>query len=751
MTRTGLLLVISVLLCMGIVHGANLIVEESDGSPRIQGTTRLKLSGATLTNQNNGVGLIAFNTYNGSTFNGDFAEKAATIVFTAGNGLTGGGDISASRTFTVATNGSLLVTNDKVQLNGDVASPGNSKYYGTNGSGVKGWNTSVSGTVTSVSVNNGDLGLNDPSGSPITASGTITLTTNGNLLGWAAKARPTTLVVGNGDTQTLTNKTFVAPVLGAATATSINSTTIPSSKTLVVTTDKISVLAATTSAELAGVLSDEVGSSGGFMRNGVPLMSSATLNKTTTLNGNTISVPPLTQGDLLFSKIAGSLTRLAKGTDHYVLKTNGNRLAWEAAAAGGSGSPGGASKQIQFNRAGSFDGNGRLLYDYDNDSFELDGVAFTQQGDQPFNVSGDMSIDMVTTEYVNIEPDSGFTVNAGDNISITTGADMTFSGSAVEIQADTLYLASAEITTDGKILAFANVNGTNLTASGTVKGNRYNLNGNTLSIPSLGQGSILFSKVPGALAVLDNGASSNHKALKVNGNTLAWESIAAGGGSGTVTSVSNGDVYLSIANKTTTPVITMNGALASWAGKARPTTLVVGNGDTQTLTNKTLTSPTLTTPSAFTTGGVITLAENTSVALDPAGSADGKYSGITIAGTAGATLAFGDLVYLAVADSRWELTDADSATTAGGVLTGICVLAAAADGSATTILLKGTIRADANFPALTIGAPVYASTTAGDIQVAQPSGTDDVIHTLGFALTADEIYFSPSVDYMTHI
>lgn len=54
--------------------------------------------------------------------------------------------------------------------------------------------------------------------------------------------------------------TLITPVLGVATATSINGTTIPSSKTLVVTTDKISVLAATSSSELAGVISDETGS-----------------------------------------------------------------------------------------------------------------------------------------------------------------------------------------------------------------------------------------------------------------------------------------------------------------------------------------------------------------------------------------------------------------------------------------------------------------------------------------------------------
>jgi hypothetical protein len=145
--------------------------------------------------------------------------------------------------------------------------------------------------------------------------------------------------------------------------------------------------------------------------------------------------------------------------------------------------------------------------------------------------------------------------------------------------------------------------------------------------------------------------------------------------------------------------------------------------------------------------GNITLGENTSIDLDPAGSADGKYSGICITGTAGATLAFGDLIYLAVADSRWELTDADATATAGTPLIGMCVLAAAGDASATKILLQGTIRADAKFPALTIGAPAYVGETAGAIQTAIPTGADNVIRVVGRALTADELYFCPSQDH----
>lgn len=163
-----------------------------------------------------------------------------------------------------------------------------------------------------------------------------------------------------------------------------------------------------------------------------------------------------------------------------------------------------------------------------------------------------------------------------------------------------------------------------------------------------------------------------------------------------------------------------------------------------------------TTPGAatFTTVNVntgIALAENASIALDPAGSADGKYSGITVTGTGGATIAFGDLVTLDKDDSRWELVDISVAAAATGDARGIIGIAvtSSTDGGALTVLLRGIIRADANFPALTIGAAVYASTT-GDIVVAQPTTTDHVIRIVGYALTADEIYFNPDNVWTTH-
>lgn len=179
---------------------------------------------------------------------------------------------------------------------------------------------------------------------------------------------------------------------------------------------------------------------------------------------------------------------------------------------------------------------------------------------------------------------------------------------------------------------------------------------------------------------------------------------------------------------------------------------VVTVGGTQTLTNKTLTSPTLATPSAFTTGGTITLAENTSIALDPAGSADGKYTGITVTATAGYTQAFGDLVYLDPTDSRWEAADANSAAGADGDSRGMLgmVVVAGTDGAACTILLQGIIRADAKFPTFTVNNPIYVSETAGSVTQTQPTTTDAVIRIIGAALTADEMYFSPDNTWITH-
>ncbi len=139
----------------------------------------------------------------------------------------------------------------------------------------------------------------------------------------------------------------------------------------------------------------------------------------------------------------------------------------------------------------------------------------------------------------------------------------------------------------------------------------------------------------------------------------------------------------------------------------------------------------------------LTMAENDALILDSVLSLDGKYSGIVEPGEAGATLAFGDLVYLA-SDNHWELADANVVAGATARL-GICVLAAANDGDATTILLFGNVRADTAFPDLTPGAPAFVGETAGDIVTTAPSTSLAVVRVAGHGgRTLNELAFNPS-------
>jgi len=143
------------------------------------------------------------------------------------------------------------------------------------------------------------------------------------------------------------------------------------------------------------------------------------------------------------------------------------------------------------------------------------------------------------------------------------------------------------------------------------------------------------------------------------------------------------------------------------------------------------------------------LDEDAGLQLDSALSADGKYCGIVEAGTLGATVAFGEVVYLKAADSEWYLAKADATATSGAVKIGICLLAGA-DGEATTILLWGKVRADAKFPTFTISAPVFISAaTAGLLTSTAPTGTTNfVVRIVGYGNTGDELFFAPDATYI---
>jgi len=49
----------------------------------------------------------------------------------------------------------------------------------------------------------------------------------------------------------------------------------------------------------------------------------------------------------------------------------------------------------------------------------------------------------------------------------------------------------------------------------------------------------------------------------------------------------------------------------------------------------------------------------------------------------------------------------------------------------------------------TPGVPLYMSGTLGAITATKPTGSGDVVRTVGYAVHADYIFFSPSSDYVT--
>ena len=135
--------------------------------------------------------------------------------------------------------------------------------------------------------------------------------------------------------------------------------------------------------------------------------------------------------------------------------------------------------------------------------------------------------------------------------------------------------------------------------------------------------------------------------------------------------------------------------------------------------------------------------------LDASISADGKYSPVFMfAGTAGAALSFGQVVYFASADSKWELTDADAEATTKPRIA--IVVSGAAEDAAIVLMGMGYIRKD-DWDWSTPGAPLFLDTaTAGGLTETAPSGTGDCIRVAGYVVDANTIFFNPSNDWYEH-
>jgi hypothetical protein len=135
------------------------------------------------------------------------------------------------------------------------------------------------------------------------------------------------------------------------------------------------------------------------------------------------------------------------------------------------------------------------------------------------------------------------------------------------------------------------------------------------------------------------------------------------------------------------------------------------------------------------------LPENVAIKWDAALSADGKYDGLVIDGTAGTNLAFGEVVYFSSADSKWEKTDASAEATTKP-LCGIVVVAGNEDATV-TIMLWGFIRED-DWAWTTPGAPLFIDEdTAGALNETAPAGSGECIRIAAYVIDSNSIFFHP--------
>jgi hypothetical protein len=110
---------------------------------------------------------------------------------------------------------------------------------------------------------------------------------------------------------------------------------------------------------------------------------------------------------------------------------------------------------------------------------------------------------------------------------------------------------------------------------------------------------------------------------------------------------------------------------------------------------------------------------------------------LKVPGTAGATIAAGNLVYFDTASGHWKLATASTAATVQNVILGIAQGAGTSGNPITNgVLLEGL---DANQSGLTAGSIYYAGNTAGTI--GSSAGTTNV--GVGIANSATQLYFKP--------
>lgn len=133
---------------------------------------------------------------------------------------------------------------------------------------------------------------------------------------------------------------------------------------------------------------------------------------------------------------------------------------------------------------------------------------------------------------------------------------------------------------------------------------------------------------------------------------------------------------------------------------------------------------------------------DTLLSIATALTSDHTYVGITDSKNVGESVVFGDLLYFDWTATEWKKAKADAAATTPAMR---IALESKGDGEACLMLVKGYIRDDSAFEA-TVAIAYLSITTAGAVQYAVPSASGNQVQRVGIFISADILYFAPSMD-----
>jgi len=229
--------------------------------------------------------------------------------------------------------------------------------------------------------------------------------------------------------------------------------------------------------------------------------------------------------------------------------------------------------------------------------------------------------------------------------------------------------------------------------------------------------------------------------LEVDGTTIVVDETNDRVGIGTATPSTTLDVVGNVLISGTTPKLTIGDAgtedtMLVFDGNAVDFRMGIADGSDTLEIGK---------GSAHGTTTVIKIDSNTNLlTMGNSAPADGEYSGDIAMMNAGEDLTVGEVCYLKDDGKLWKAVATAAATSR---CVAMCVAAVDADDPG-IFLLRGFARFDAAFPTFTVGGPIYTpEAEAGGFNVpedAQPDTDGDFVQIIGWAMSADSVYFNPS-------